>query len=409
MISIGVIGVGTVGGSLLTLLEDPFISEKITVVKTVSKTGKRTPTAYPHSTSADFILNDASVQVVVEVMGTLDGYHLIKQALLKGKHVVTANKAVIDKYGIELESLAQKHKVYLFFEGAVAGGIPIIQALKFGLSGNKTDEVIGIVNGTTNYILTKMSKEKSSYDEALRQAQTLGFAESNPAFDVEGNDAAQKIAILASIAFSTKIDSQHFSITGITRVTDADIMFATELGYIIKLIARARLLNGGLDIRVSPTLVSKKHPLAHVDYDRNAIYVSGKSHITLSGEGAGGMPTASAVVSDLLNLSTLLSQPYRPITFFGNSRIRILSDDEVSSEFYIHFTALNKPGTLNAITQVFKDRGINILQVLQRGKGGNVPLILHVDSTSFKTLKTSLECVDEEILTLSSVFPILQA
>ncbi|MFC1768524.1 homoserine dehydrogenase [Nanoarchaeota archaeon] len=414
MINIGLFGVGTVGGSVVKELEDQLgkfnkeSGQDIKIKKIVTKSGKKNLGNYEHSTNPSSIIDDEDIQIVVELIGGIDeAFDIIKRSLEKGKHVVTANKAVVDKYGVELQEIAAQNKAYFMFEGAVGGGIPIINSLKVGLSGNKTKEIYGIINGTTNFILTKMTKEGSSYEDALKEAQELGYAEADPTYDVEGLDTAQKISILASINFSTKIDSENVDTKGITGVTAEDIQFASELGYRIKLIAVAREINGGVDIRVSPMLVSKKHPLAHIDYSTNAVFLGGHTHVTLAGEGAGGNPTASAVISDIKSVVLNLGRDYKAVKYFGNEKINILGKDEISSEFYLNFHALNQPGVLNAISKIFSDRKVNIMQVIQKGRGEHVPLIIHVDKTPFKSMEDSLDLVDKSALKVESVYPIL--
>ncbi|MBI4440125.1 homoserine dehydrogenase [Candidatus Woesearchaeota archaeon] len=405
MANVGLFGVGTVGSCVLRQLEK---EEGVTIKKIVRKSGGKFG-PYICSTEPSSVLDDKEIDIVVELIGGIEpAYGIIKNALENGKSVVTANKSVIDRYGKELEEIAGRNSVYLLFEGAVGGGIPIINSLRFGLSGNRTNEIFGIINGTTNFILTKMTKDGYSYEKALLEAQELGFAEKDPSFDVEGKDAAQKIAILASINFSTKIDSGEIEAKGIANVTYDDIQFASELGYRIKLIAVARQLDNGVDVRVSPMLVSKKHPLAYIDYDMNAIFLGGSTHVTLAGEGAGGNPTASAVISDIKTIVQNMGGDYVPTRYFGDRKVKMLGKDEISSEFYLNFEALNKPGTLNSLTSIFKDRRINILQVIQKGRGNYVPLIIHTDIATFKSVEDALGLIDGRLLKVRSAFPILQ-
>jgi homoserine dehydrogenase len=401
-IGVGIAGVGTIGTGVVKKLSRDTIFEreanlKLKLERIVDKRAERNVFGCPFSTDFDSIINDPKIDIVVELMGGYDpSYEFIKSALEKGKTVVTANKAVIDRYGKELDELAIKNKTYLFFEASVGGGIPIISAIEIGMIGNSTDSLIGILNGTTNYILTRMS-EGSTYEAALKEAQAEGFAEANPAFDVQGKDAAQKLAILASLNFDCKVSSEQVHTEGITGITREDIAFAAELGYEVKLLAIARRYKDQLELRVHPTMISKSHPLAAINRNINAIYLSGDAHNMLSGEGAGRKPTAGAVMSDIKNAAKALQKEYSPNKHFGENVFKIRKAKEINSEFYLNFSGSDEPGTLRELAGVLAEEKINISQVRQIAKkrGDYVPIVVMTDLTNQATIESAIKKITE--------------
>jgi len=377
--NVGLIGVGTVGGGTYKVLTENFheifhktgIEIKVTLVadKNVALAKKLVGTSIPVVSDALELIDSKEVDIVVELIGgTGIAKDLVKQALLNGKHVVTANKALIALHGKELFAAAENNNVQLTYEAAVAGGIPIIKALREGLAANKIEWVAGIINGTTNYILTEMKENNLSFDVALKQAQELGFAEADPTFDIEGVDAAHKITIMASIAFGIPINFDGVFVEGISNLNQKDITYAEELGYRIKLLAIAKSEQDSVEIRVHPTLIPEKRLVANVSGPMNAVLVKGNmvGPTLYYGAGAGAEPTASAVVADIIDIarqSKISTKSLIPSLGFMPNQIKnkkLLAIEEVWSEFYLRLTMENKSGLLAKITNIFANHKISI-------------------------------------------------
>lgn len=380
MINAALLGFGTVGSGVFTLLEQN--AETITRrtgdsirIKRVFERDREKCLAFgvaPERLAADIeeILNDPDIDIVIELIGGIEpAAAFILQAMRKGKHIVTANKDLIASRGRELFAAAEENHVDFYFEASVAGGIPIIYPLKQSLSANRIQEVIGILNGTTNYILSKMSMEGRSYNEVLTEAQQLGYAEADPSADVDGLDAARKIAILSSIAFNTRITVDQVYVEGITSITPADIKYARDLGFVVKLLAIAKEEKEQIQVRVHPAFLPKSHPLASVNDVFNAVFVQGDAvgEIMHYGRGAGKMPTASSVVGDVIEIG-------RNILNHSNARIgctcyeerEILNIGALQAMFYIRMTVTDRPGVLAGIAGVFGNNNVSIATVLQK-------------------------------------------
>ena len=356
------------------------------------------------------IVNDPEIQIVVEVMGGIEPARtMILEALHAGKHVVTANKDLLAAYGKELLDAAEEKHCDLLFEAAVAGGIPIIRPLKQCLAGNEIDEVIGIVNGTTNYILTKMFEENMSFEEALAKATELGYAEADPTADVEGLDAGRKVAIMASIAFHSRVVFDDVYTEGITKITADDIAYAKEFDSVIKLLGVAHNTEGGIEVGVYPMLLNKEHPLASVRDSFNAVFVHGDAvdDAMFYGRGAGELPTASAVMGDIIDVA-------RNIEYGCNGRISctcyreipIKKFDEVENKFFLRMQVKNQPGVLASIATVFGNHGVSIARVVQKHiKGNQAELVIVTDKVREDYLKNALEQLrdSENIFEISSV------
>ena len=356
------------------------------------------------------IINDPEIQIVVEVMGGIEPARtMILEALHAGKHVVTANKDLLAAYGKELLDAAEEKHCDLLFEAAVAGGIPIIRPLKQCLAGNEIDEVIGIVNGTTNYILTKMFEENMSFEEALAKATELGYAEADPTADVEGLDAGRKVAIMASIAFHSRVVFDDVYTEGITKITADDIAYAKEFDSVIKLLGVAHNTEGGIEVGVYPMLLNKEHPLASVRDSFNAVFVHGDAvdDAMFYGRGAGELPTASAVMGDIIDVA-------RNIEYGCNGRISctcyretpIKKFDEVENKFFLRMQVKNQPGVLASIATVFGSHGVSIARVVQKHiKGNQAELVIVTDKVREDYLKNALEQLRdiENIFEISSV------
>ena len=381
MIGVGLLGCGTVGSGVVKLLQknrDTIAQrsgEQITIKKILEKDREKCRQLGINDAmiadSFDDILNDPEINIVVELIGGIEpAFSLVTAAMAKGKHVVSANKDMIALKGRELFDTAGNNGVDFCFEASVAGGIPIVYPLKRSLAGNEISEVIGILNGTTNYILTKMTAEGRDYNEVLAEAQALGYAESDPAADVGGMDAARKIAILASIAFNSRVDLNQVYVEGITGVTASDIKYATELGYVIKLLAVAKQNEQEqVQVRVHPAFLPYAHPLALVNDVFNGVFVLGDAvgEIMHYGRGAGQMPTASAVAGDIIEIA-------RSIVFGAGGRIgctcykeKIMLDiNQLYAEYYIRMTVKDQPGVLAGIAGAFGNNQVSIATVIQK-------------------------------------------
>lgn len=382
-INIGLMGLGTVGRGVWQLLErrNDVITNQLKCRLNIKKILVRDPAKERgidippglFTTDARDILDDDDIQIVVEVIGgTLLARQAVNQALAAGKSVVTANKELMANFGGEVMEEAQRRGTDLFFEASVGAGIPIIQPLKVSLVGNRIQRVMGIINGTTNFILSKMD-EGRSYRDALTEAQALGYAESDPAADVEGKDAAAKIAILASIAFNSRVTAGQVHTEGISAVSAKDIMYARELGYVVKLLAVAKLDDGPdspeIDVRVHPAMIPLDHPLAAVKEAYNAIFVEGDAagDLMFFGQGAGSLPTAGAVVADVVLAAENIRRSTagrHGCTCFNSWPIRPI--DGVESSFYLLIEAMDMPGVLARIAKAFGDHQVSIGNVIQK-------------------------------------------
>ena len=384
-INVGLIGAGTVGGGTYKILKENFseifrkTGKNIVVFALAEKDVKRAKEVVDDKTiiyeDACYLVKDKNVHIVIELIGgTGVAKELVEEAIKQNKHVVTANKALIAMHGEELVSLAQKHNVNLTYEAAVAGGIPIIKSVREGLAGNKIDWIVGILNGTTNYILTEMKENNLGFDVALKQAQELGFAEADPTFDIEGVDAAHKITILASIAFGIPINFDAVHIEGISNLNQKDIIYAEELGYKIKLLGITKNHSESVELRVHPTLIPEKKLVANVDGPMNAVLVQGNmvGPTLYYGAGAGSEPTASAVVADVIDLArNLQSNKIIPIPILGFVKNevkakKILTIENITSEFYLRLSMKNESGLVAKITQVFAQHSISIDVMVQK-------------------------------------------
>ncbi|MDP4178173.1 MAG: homoserine dehydrogenase, partial [Bacillota bacterium] len=320
------------------------------------------------------------------------------------KHVVTANKALISTYGDELLALAEEMGVMLYFEGSVAGGIPIIHGLNESLTANKIEEIVGIINGTTNYILTKMTLEGMEFEEALKEAQDKGYAEADPTSDVEAYDAVYKLTVLSSIAFGTEVDVKKVYREGITKISKADIEYAKELGYCIKLLAIGKDNDGVLELRVHPTLIPYRHPLANVNDAYNAIFIKGNAvgDLMLYGKGAGDMPTGSAVVSDIISILRYNINSTNKVSLRSNYWDKeVASMEKTVSEYYIRVAVRDVPGVLGDLTTVFGNNGVSLYSVIQKGKTGDD--VVSVVFVTHNTQEGSVNKAIAEIKKLSSV------
>ncbi len=384
-VNIGLMGLGTVGGGTARVLSDNATEiarragRQIQVVHAAARDlgGKKPPgTENVRITEDAFeVVNDPNVDIVVELIG---GYsparELVLKAIANGKHVVTANKALIAKHGNEIFAAAQKKGVVVAFEAAVAGGIPIIKAIREGLSANNIQWIAGIINGTGNFILTEMRDKGRDFDDVLKEAQALGYAEVDPTFDVEGIDAAHKLCILSSIAFGVPLQFEKVYTEGISKISPEDVTVAAQLGYRIKHLGITRATDQGIEMRVHPTLIPEKRLIANVDGVMNAVLVmADKLGPSLYyGAGAGADPTASAVVADIVDVTrSLTTDPDNrvPHLAFQPDRMNdtpVLSMDQVETAYYLRLTAADRPGVMADITRILGQNGISIEAILQK-------------------------------------------
>lgn len=389
-LNIAILGAGNVGAQVIRLLQQnqadlsARAGGQLNLAKVLVRDAKKKRDAnVSYTDDADSILNDSSIDLVVELMGQIEPARTyIKRALSAGKSVVTANKALLAKHGAELFALADEKNVDLYYEAAVAGAIPILRPLRESLVGDHVTKVMGIVNGTTNYILTKMSETGENFASALKSAQQLGFAEADPSSDVEGKDAAAKAAILAGLAFHTRVTDEDVYCEGITKISDVDIKVANALGLTIKLLAIAQINNGdnkkSISVRVHPTLISQKHPLAAVREAFNAVFVEAESagQMMFYGKGAGGEPTASAVLGDVVAVARHRFSGGIGPKESDYADLKIESISQSLTRYLIRLNVADKPGVLAAVAQEFSKHNVSIQTVRQYGAGTNAELTI---------------------------------
>lgn len=414
VIKLGLGGFGTVGSGLARIIEmnGEHIAKRlgkrleITTVLVRDLNKKRAFALGPDVNFTDdptALIND-DVDIVVELMGGLDtAKKLMLDAFAAGKHVVTANKHLLAEHGLELFEAAADNNVALMFEASCAGGIPIVQTLKESLAGDEIDKMLGIMNGTANYILSEMTTKGMDFDTALADAQDLGYAEADPTFDIEGFDTAHKLCVLIRMAYGVDYPLSEIPIQGITSVTPMDIEFAREFGYRIKLLAHVMQVDGKLEAGVHPALVPYTYLLARVGGNYNAARIEGNAvgPIMLHGQGAGDMPTGSAVLADIMNIARGMTCTARvpDNTGFGNKpipRADILPPEESESKYYFRFTVADRTGVMATITQSMANHGVSIAQAVQKGEAGaeGVPLVIISHETPAKAVKAVNDEID---------------
>lgn len=410
-VNIGIVGVGTVGGGALQLLRDNAAElarrtgRDLVVTHVMVRRDRPDLAGLGLTISRDLLAvpRDPAVDIVVEAMGGItDARTVVMEAIAQGKHVVTANKWLLAEYGNEIFAAAEARGVQVAFEAAVAGGVPIIKVLREGLAANRIDALAGIINGTGNFILTEMREKGRDFPDVLAEAQALGYAEADPAFDVEGNDAAHKLTIMASLAFGIPLQLSRVYLEGITRLTRQDVAYAEQLGYRIKHLGIARRVPEGIELRVHPTLIPADRLIANVNGVKNAVLV--ESHpvgATLYyGSGAGAGPTASAVVADVVDLVRALSGeggPCVPHLAFqpqALSDLPILPMDQVITAFYLRLAVRDEPGVLADVTAILSRQGISIEAILQQpaeANDGSVPVVLLTKPVRESAMNAAIE------------------
>lgn len=414
-INIGIIGFGTVGTGVVRILNQnsslierrlgiPVRIKGIADIDTKRDRGVKIEEGILTDNPLSLI-GSPEVDIVVELIGGIEpAKTLILAALGKGKSVVTANKALLALHGEEIYSASETNSVEIGFEGAVGGGIPIIRSLKEGLVANKIESIYGIINGTSNYILTKMTDEGMGFSEALQNAQSKGYAETDPTLDIEGIDSAHKLVILATLAFGTPVNFSDIYTEGISKITPLDIDFANEFGYKIKLLAIAKLMNDEIELRVHPTMVPEDYLISKVNGVFNAIYVIGDAlgSAMFYGRGAGEMPTASAVLSDIIEISRNIikgSKGRVPAFAFqsgSRKRLKVREMENVISRYYLRFSALDRPGVLSKISGILGTNNISILSMIQKSRkeGEAVPVVMMTHEAKEKDVRNALNEID---------------
>ena len=413
-VNIGIIGLGTVGGGVVRLIQrhhDDYVEHygiDLQIKRACSRNdaeAKNLGIADIFTTNWQDVTSDPTIDIVIELIG---GEHpateIFEDAFAHGKHVVSANKALLGRHVEHLAKLANSHGVQIKCEAAAAGGIPVVSALEHDLVGNEILTIAGIMNGTTNYILSRMANEGLGFDEVLADAQRLGYAEADPTADVDGFDAASKIAILASIGFRTRVNTDDVFMQGIRNVSATDIEMARQFGYAIKLLAIARNTESGVDVRVHPTMLPKAHQLATVNGVFNAIYVTGDAvgETMFFGEGAGAGPAASAVMGDVLEVARHLTLGVSPIVGCTcTDNLPILPVEELQTKYYIRFAVADRSGVLAAMAGVFAKHGVSVRSVVQRGNSEHETVNLSYVTHTAK--EASVRAVLAEIAGLEDV------
>ena len=418
VVKIGFLGCGNVGSGVWRLLREmeqelshrnalKFEVKRVLVRDKL----KQRSVEIPHEVlteNPDDVLLDPDISIVMEFLGgESPAYKYLLTALENGKTVVTANKVAFALHWHELHSMAKKQGVGLYYEAAVCGAIPVIHILEDSLQANRVDYIYGIVNGTTNYILSRMQKENLSYPEVLLDAQKLGLAEPDPASDVEGFDTAYKLSILASLAFHGRVPFEYVHIEGITKIQREDIVYGEALGYTLKLLAIAKREGLQVETRVHPTFLKKDHPLASINGSFNAVYLNGNAckEMMLMGRGAGDLPTASALVSDLVRASMAQTHFYPTFDNTLHPHVKLEQNSNWECKYYIRMNAVDRPGVLSQITQAFASEEVSIEAMQQYGKTeqSHVTIVFITHKAHEKSLQKAVNAIDVEIATVESL------
>jgi homoserine dehydrogenase len=420
-LKVGMLGCGVVGSNVARLLHEDsgdfaarsgatLTLAKVAVKNAATKRDHVNPTIIttdPHS-----IVNDPSINIVIEVMGGIEpARELILTAIKNGKSIITANKALLASHGAELFEAADKNGVDLYYEAAVGGAIPILRPMRESIVGDHVHRVMGIVNGTTNYILTKMDEEGSAFADVLKEAQALGFAEADPTADIEGHDAAAKAAILAGLAFHSRVTSKDVYCEGISKISARDVAVARDMDHVIKLLAISELTSDNqVSVRVHPTLISRQHPLASVRNAFNAVFVEAESagELMFYGRGAGGAPTASAVLGDLIAIARNKTRGGEGHGESDYAELSIASIDKVKSRYLIRLDVADKPGVLATVAQLFATSHVSIETVRQSGRGDSAELIVATHAAPESSLQKTVDALakSEVVKSVESVLRI---
>jgi homoserine dehydrogenase len=411
-INLGLIGLGTIGTGVVKVLRDnsALIEKRLgvsLVIKRIADLDIKRDRGVPAdksilTTDAKKIINDDEIDIVIELIGGYEpALSFIMQSISNKKHIVTANKALLAKHGQEVFEAIKKHKVNIGFEASVGGGIPIIRCIKDNFAANRFESIYGVVNGTGNYILSKMTDEGKNFQDVLKEAQEKGYAEADPTFDIEGIDSAHKIAILGSLAFGCRIPIDKVFTEGITHITPTDIHFASEFGFRIKLLAIVKKGDDTIDIRVHPTMISKDNPISNINGVLNAVKVRGNAvgEAMLIGEGAGALPTASAVLSDVMEIVGCITYGNRYSSFdiSNHAKLKLQPIDKIISKYYLRFSVVDKPGILSKLSGILGANSISIASVIQKGRSDSagVPLVFMTHKAMEKDIQKAVKEINE--------------
>ncbi len=411
-INLGLIGLGTIGTGVVKVLREnsALIEKRIgvsLVIKRIADLDIKRDRGVPAdksilTTDAKKIINDDEIDIVIELIGGYEpALSFIMQSISNKKHIVTANKALLAKHGQEVFEAIKKHKVNIGFEASVGGGIPIIRCIKDNFAANRFESIYGVVNGTGNYILSKMTDEGKNFQDVLKEAQEKGYAEADPTFDIEGIDSAHKIAILGSLAFGCRIPIDKVFTEGITHITPTDIHFASEFGFRIKLLAIVKKGDDTIDIRVHPTMISKDNPISNINGVLNAVKVRGNAvgEAMLIGEGAGALPTASAVLSDVMEIVGCITYGNRYSSFdiSNHAKLKLQPIDKIISKYYLRFSVVDKPGILSKLSGILGANSISIASVIQKGRSDSagVPLVFMTHKAMEKDIQKAVKEINE--------------
>ena len=411
-INLGLIGLGTIGTGVVKVLRDnsALIEKRLgvsLVIKRIADLDIKRDRGVPVDKSiltkdAKKIINDDEIDIVIELIGGYEpALSFIMQSISNKKHIVTANKALLAKHGQEVFEAIKKHKVNIGFEASVGGGIPIIRCIKDNFAANRFESIYGVVNGTGNYILSKMTDEGKNFQDVLKEAQEKGYAEADPTFDIEGIDSAHKIAILGSLALGCRIPIDKVFTEGITHITPTDIHFASEFGFRIKLLAIVKKGDDTIDIRVHPTMISKDNPISNINGVLNAVKVRGNAvgEAMLIGEGAGALPTASAVLSDVMEIAGCITYGNRYSSFdiSNHAKLKLQPIDKIISKYYLRFSVVDKPGILSKLSGILGANSISIASVIQKGRSdsGGVPLVFMTHKAIEKDIQKAVKEINE--------------
>ena len=414
-ICVGLLGLGTVGAGVVKVIDEnksliekrlgcPLILKKVCDLDITTDRGVFLDKGIL-TTRVEDLLNDPEISIIIELIGGIEpAKSIILSAMEKGKHVVTANKALLAHHGAELMESAFRNQVDIGFEGSVGGGIPIIRSIKEGLAANRISSILGILNGTANYILTKMTDEGGKFQDILKEAQDRGFAEADPSLDIEGIDTAHKLAILVSLSYGIKVNFASIYTEGISRITPLDIEYTKELGYRIKLLAISKGTDSEIEARVHPTLIPAAHLLSKVDGTFNAIFLTGDAvgSTLFYGRGAGRMPTASAVVGDIIEIArSILKGITQRVPTFSFQReslqeMKVKDINDISTRYYLRFSAQDQPGVLSKISGILGKYGISISSVIQKGRQimGAVPIFMLTHEAKEVNVRKALKEID---------------
>ncbi|SDC53704.1 homoserine dehydrogenase [Halanaerobium congolense] len=420
MLRLGILGLGTVGSGVVKILEKNAeniknkvgteVKIKKILVNNLEKERDIEINRDLLTNKVEDIIDNPEIDIVVELIGgEQPAYDYIIRSIENGKSIVTANKLVIAKYGKRIFRKADENNVQVCYEGSVAGGLPIIRPLQNSLAANRIEKIYGILNGTTNYILTDMSKNQKDFDESLKNAQKLGFAEADPSSDIDGHDAAYKITILSSLAFERFVDVRDVYVEGIREIKSADLEIAHEMGYVIKLLAIAKNGLDGVDIRVHPAFVPEDHPISMINGTYNCVYLHGDAvgQVMSTARGAGQMPTGSAVTADIIQVAKDINHDQREVQRMESFLESNVTDiDKIENSFYLRFEVKDKPGVLSHITKIFGDNNVSLASVLQKQKNNPiVPLVFITHHVKEKNLKKSLAKIKEldDVIEINSV------